>query len=150
MGGPHTNLERGTKPKFNPPTLRTLNDKRDELVDSDEEGTNQSDGREVGRGDDDNPPDQDGMGEPCEGKDIEDARKLHPMFETFFDWMVSYRPGRNKIPSEAERTKDGHAWDFAPDLYPVEIPPKRVRTVEAKTSARCRDQWESHPKTAFD
>jgi hypothetical protein len=131
LGGPHTNLERGTTPKFNPPPLRTLNENGDDFVDSDEEGTNQSDGREVGRGDDDNPPDQDGMGEPCEGKDIEAARKAHPMFEIFFDWMVSYRPGRNKIPSEAERARDGHSWDFAPDLYPGEIPPKRLRTVEA-------------------
>jgi len=131
LGRPHTNLERGTKPKFIPPPLRPSNDNEDELVDSDEEETNQSEGQEGERGNDDNPPDQDGMGEPCVGKQIEVARKAHPMFELFFDWMVSYRPGRNKIPSEAERAKDGHTWDFAPDLYPGEIPPKRLRTVEA-------------------
>jgi hypothetical protein len=113
LGGLHTN---GTAPKFDPPLLRNLNENGDDLVDSDEEGTNQSDGLELERGDDDNPPDQDGMGEPCEGKYIEAARKAHPMFEFFFDWMVCYRPGRNKIPSEAERARDGHSWDFAPDL----------------------------------
>jgi hypothetical protein len=46
------------------------------------------------------------MGEPCEGKYIEVARKAHPMFEIFFDWMVSVQAETKSLPRQREQGTD--------------------------------------------
>jgi len=137
MGGPQPSSEHGRKPKFAPPPPRSHDDNRTRGGRSDDGADdNRSDGTES---DDESahsqggppPHEEEGMGDRLFGQETDEARKAHPMFEVFFDWMVAYRPGRNKIPSETERASDGHVWDFAPDLYTGEISPKRLRTAEA-------------------
>ena len=53
------------------------------------------------------------------------------MFDTMFEWMVTFRPGTRKaIPSDLERTTDKNNWDDAPDLIVGEVPRKRLTGAE--------------------
>ena len=76
-----------------------------------------------------------GMGERIESGQglIEEARKLHPMFDRMKEWMTSYRPGRKSIPSdqEIERAKERLDWDEACDGFVGEIPRKVLTPGEA-------------------
>jgi len=64
---------------------------------------------------------------------IEEAQKLHPMFDRMKEWMTSYRPGRKSIPSdqEIERAKERLDWDEACDGFVGEIPRKLLTPGEA-------------------
>ena len=46
--------------------------------------------------------DEVGMGARFEKGRVGEAKKLHPMFDTIHDWMISYRPGRKMVPSEQD------------------------------------------------
>ena len=86
-----------------------------------------------------------GMGVRFEKGRVEDAKKLHPMFDVIHDWMISYRPARKVVPSEQEieRARERLDWDDAPDGLVGEIPRKILTPEEAV----CFENFRATPRT---
>ena len=125
-GGPQPISEQGKRPMVSRTLLRSQDDDGAKSGLSD---TDPDDGQSVGEDTDDDlgrsrgdPPstNDEGMGDRLHGKDANKARQAHPMFEIFFDWMVAYRPTRNRIPTEL-KGRQTDTSGTAPRIFTQEI-----------------------------